>query len=61
LKALTLTIRVVALSPMKRPNERRPGVATYYGYDAPGNLETTMKTMMDTTLHRMADEPSMCL
>jgi hypothetical protein len=50
-------IRVVALSPVKRPNERRPRVATYYGYDVSGNLEMMTKTMTDTTLHRTADEP----
>jgi hypothetical protein len=48
MKALTPTIRVVALSPMKRPDKRRPKAATYYGYDALGNLEMTMKTMTDT-------------
>jgi hypothetical protein len=61
LKALTPTIGVVALSPTKRPGGRRPRTTTYYGYDASRNLETTMKTMMDTALHRTADEPPMCL
>ena len=49
---------VVALSLMKRPGEQQPKAATYYGYDAPGNLETTAKTMTNTLLHRTADEPS---
>jgi hypothetical protein len=61
LKALTPTIGVVALSLVKRPDERQPGVATYYWYDALGNLEKTTKTMTDTALHRTADEPPMCL
>jgi hypothetical protein len=47
----------VALSPVKRPDEQRPKVATYYGYDVSGNLETMTKTMTDTTLHRTAHEP----
>jgi hypothetical protein len=49
-------IGVVALSSMKRPDERRPGAATYYSYDAPGNLETTTKATTDTMLHRIADK-----
>jgi hypothetical protein len=57
-KALTPTIGVVALSFMKRPGERWPRAATYYGYDAPGNPETTSKTTKDVTLHRATDEPS---
>jgi hypothetical protein len=61
LKALTPTIGVVALSPMKRPNERRPGVTTYYRYDTSGNLETTTKTMIDTALHGTANELSLWL
>jgi hypothetical protein len=36
-------------------------VATYYGYDASGSLETTTKTMTDIALHRMVDKPPMCL
>jgi hypothetical protein len=43
--ALTPTLGVVALSSVERPDERRSGVATYYGYDAPGNLEMTTKTL----------------
>jgi hypothetical protein len=56
--ALTPTIGVEALSPPKRPDKRQPGAATYYGYDAPGNLEMTMKTMTDTALHWTIDELS---
>ena len=52
------TIGVVVLSLMKRLGEQRPWAATYYGYDALGNLETTTKTMTDATLHRTADELS---
>ena len=54
-------IGVVALGPKKQPDERRPGVATCYGYDTPGNLEAATKTMMDTVLHRMVVKPLMCL
>ena len=49
-------IGVVALSLTKRPSEQRPGAATYYVYDVPGNLEMTTKTMTDVVLHKMADE-----
>jgi hypothetical protein len=55
------TPMIVALGPVKRPDKRRPKAATYYGYDTPGNLEMTMKIMMDTALHRTVDEPPMCL
>ena len=51
-------IGVVALSLMKRPDEQGPREATYYGYNALGNLETTAKTMKDAALHRTADELS---
>jgi hypothetical protein len=51
-------IGVVALSPMKRSDERRPKATTYYKYDASGNLETMAKTMTDATLHKTTDEPS---
>jgi hypothetical protein len=54
----TPMIGVVALSPMKRPGEWRPRAATYHGYSASGNLETTVKTMTDTALHRIAEELS---
>jgi hypothetical protein len=54
-------IGVMAVSPEKRPDERWLGVATYYGYDTSGNLEVTTKTMMNVALHRMANEPPMCL
>ena len=33
-------------------------VATYYGFDALGHLETTGKTMTNAVLHRKADEQS---
>jgi hypothetical protein len=46
-----------ALSPAKRPSERRPRVATYLGYDALGNQEMMMKATTDTALHRTTDEP----
>jgi len=51
-------IRIVALSPTKRPGKQRPRAATYYEYDASGSLETTAKTMTDVVLHRIADEQS---
>ena len=47
----------MALGPEKRPSERQPRAATYFGYDAPGNQETITKATTDTALHRTADEP----
>jgi hypothetical protein len=43
---------------MKPPGEQWPRAATYYGYNALGNLETTTKTMWDAVLHMIADELS---
>jgi hypothetical protein len=50
-------IGVVALSPAKRPSDRRPKAATYFGYDAPGNQEMMVKATTNTTLHRTVGEP----
>ena len=59
-RAPTPMIGVEALSPTKRPGEQRPRTATYYMYDALGNLEMMAKTMTDAALHRTADEQSPC-
>ena len=55
--APTPTIEVVALGPARRPSDRRPRAATYFGYDAPRNQEAVTKATTDTALHRTADEP----
>ena len=50
-------IGVVALGPAKRPSERRPRAATYFGYDAPRNQEMITKATTDTSFHRTANKP----
>ena len=54
-------IGVMALSPTKQLGKQQPRATTYYVCDAPGNLETMAKTMTDAALHKMTDEPPMCL
>jgi len=60
-EATTPTIGVMALSSFSQQGDRRPGGGYQLLYDAPRNQEAVTKAMAETTSHRTAGEPPVCL
>ena len=58
---MTLTIGIVALNSSSQQDDRRPGETYQLPYDALKNQEAMTKTTTETTLHRTAGEPPLCL
>ena len=54
---MTIMIGIVALGSPSQQGDRRPEGDYQLSYDALENKEMATKAMMDTTLHKMADEP----